>query len=224
MNTGRSVVIVAGGTGSRMHSALPKQFLMLAGKPLLMHTISAFEKIAAELIIVMHRDYISHWEALCRQFNFETGHKIVKGATSRGESVFNGLKEISENGFVAIHDAARPLLTSALASRLFTEAEEFGNAVPVVPVRDSIRQVNEAGNFSVNREDYVMVQTPQVFMLQEILECFKSENDHSYSDEASLYESKGGIIHLSAGEPENIKITINSDILLAESLIAARTT
>lgn len=224
MDTGRSVVIVAGGTGSRMHSALPKQFLMLAGKPLLMHTISAFEKIALELIIVMHGDYISHWEALCRQFNFEAGHKIVKGGSSRGESVYNGLKEISGNGLVAIHDAARPLLTSALVSRLFREAEEFGNAVPVVPVRDSIRQVNEAGNFSVNREDYVMVQTPQVFKVQEILECFKSENDHSYTDEASLYESKGGIIHLSAGEPENIKITINSDILLAESLIASRTT
>jgi len=219
----RYVIIVAGGQGIRMNGSLPKQFLSLNGIPVLMHTISAFNQPDLEVILVINKDYIQYWESLCKQYNFKNEHLIVSGGETRAESVKNGLDLIKNEGLVAIHDAVRPFVSAQLIERLFSEAEKHDSAIPVINVKDTLRELNEnGGNSTVSRDLYKAVQTPQVFRLSKLKNSFKSEDYPSFTDEASLYESNGNTVFLVEGEEENFKITVPFDLVIAEMLLQSK--
>ena len=169
----RYVIIVAGGQGIRMNGSLPKQFLSLNGIPVLMHTISAFHYPDIDVILVMNKDYISYWEDLCKQYSFNLNHRIVKGGKTRAESVKNGLDLIVEEGVVAVHDAVRPFVSPELIDRLFSNAETHKSAIPVIDVKDTLREITKDGeSITVPRIKYRAVQTPQLFTVSSLKKAF----------------------------------------------------
>ena len=215
----RYAIIVAGGTGSRMNSELPKQFLMLNGKPLLMHSIEAFAHCNCEIIVVMHKDYIDYWKQTVIEHQFNIQHIVAEGGTLRCESVQNGLNNISDEGLVAIHDAARPIITPALIEKLFDEAQQKGNAVPFLRIAESMRQIFPDNNKPVNRSEFVTIQTPQCFQTNIIQNAYSAITDRSFTDDATLAENFGVKINLVEGDRNNFKITTADDLKLAEALI-----
>jgi 2-C-methyl-D-erythritol 4-phosphate cytidylyltransferase len=216
----RFAIIVAGGTGSRMNAELPKQFLMLAGKPVLMHSIEKFKACGAEVIVVLHPDYMEQWKQLCNDFNFKTAHQITNGGATRSESVANGLQLATDaNAVVAIHDAARPMVTTTLINTLFEQAAIHGNAIPVLKIAESLRKISANGNETANRDEFVMIQTPQCFLLDKLLAAYSQQQGQSFTDDASLFESCGYQIHLVEGERNNFKITVADDLAIAEALL-----
>lgn len=220
----RYAIIVAGGKGSRFGSDTPKQFLPLAGKPVLMHTI---EKFAAyhdtHIIVVLPAQFIDWWSDLCRDYDFTINHRVVTGGDSRYASVKNALDTItaSDLDLVAIHDGVRPLASRQLISHAFAEAEKYGSAIPAVAVTDSIRRLTNDERISValSRDTLRAVQTPQTFNLAEIKKAYSKGFSPTYTDDASVYEDNGGTIHLIDGEVNNIKITHPNDLAIAELLM-----
>lgn len=218
-------VIVAGGTGSRMKSSIPKQFLLLQGKPVLMHTLSVFFQWDSEieLVLVLPQDHIDSWNSLVEHHDFRLRHRIVAGGETRTLSVFNGLKECKSEGLVAIHDGARPLVTAQVIERTFAAAGETGSGVAAVPVKDSIRYVEGDSSYSKDRSHYYLVQTPQTFQLDIIKSAFdKTEPTDTFTDDASVYEYYGGQVKLVEGDYDNLKITTPGDLALAEAILAHR--
>lgn len=217
----RYVIIVAGGSGSRMQNDLPKQFLLLDKKPVLMHTMEAFANasVGAELILVLNVDYHTYWEELAKKYSFNIPHKLVKGGTTRFHSVKNGLKEVGKNALIAIHDAVRPIITKEIINQAFEQAESLGNAVVAVKAKDSIRRQVGTRTESVKREGCYLVQTPQVFHSDLLMKAFNQEYRNEFTDDASVVESLGEMIHLLEGNYNNIKITFPEDIIIAEALI-----
>ena len=165
---------------------------------------------------------LSSTKQLCDQFNFKIPHQIVDGGNTRAASVLNGLHIIVPDSLVAVHDAVRPLVSSLLIEKLFITAAEFGNAIPCVNVRESLRELNSDSNFAVDRTKFRTVQTPQCFKTSELLEAFQHSDYPSFTDEASLYEQTGKKIHLIEGEYSNIKITFPEDLLFASFYIRNR--
>lgn len=218
----RFAVIVAGGTGQRFGSPVPKQFLLLSGKPVLMHSIEKFSSLCKDVVVVLPLEYFSHWKKICSQFNFEIPHLIVSGGPSRSISVMNGLDKIGEDGLVAVHDAARPLVSKLLIEKVFLNAEKSGNAVPCIRVNDSIRILNADENKAMNRDDFRLVQTPQCFSLGELKKAFSKFSGEEFTDEASMMERFGLKINLIDGELFNIKITGKSDLAHAEILFSQK--
>jgi 2-C-methyl-D-erythritol 4-phosphate cytidylyltransferase len=217
-------LIVAGGTGTRMGADLPKQFLSLAGEPVLAHTLRRFNGLVERLVLVIHPDWISYWENLRINLKGIPEHEIVAGGESRTASVRNGLNALlNTEGLVAVHDAARPLISPDLIRHLFDEALHRGNAIPAIPSRDSLRELTEAGSRAVPRERYMAVQTPQVFGSKSLRSAFEEQSGREFSDEAGLMEVSGHIIHLVNGAESNLKITVASDLALAEALLAGLT-
>src|SRR4051812_49035694 len=162
----RFAIIVAGGSGSRISSEKPKQFLLLDGKPILIRTIERFYSAdsSIELILVLPEKEIPEWKSLCNQYHFEIPHQIVVGGETRFHSVKNGLGAINGKGIVAVHDGVRPFVTEALINKCFDEAEKSGNAVPCIPVAESIRKVIDNDTSEVaDRSSIVIIQTPQCF-------------------------------------------------------------
>ena len=214
-------IIVAGGSGKRFGSSTPKQFLPLKGLPVLMRTLEAFHayKSSIKLIVTLPAEYIEMWQLLCREFKFNIEHHIVTGGETRFHSVLNGLNCISSDGIVAIHDAVRPLVSNETLQRCFETATRVGNAVPIVTSADSIRELNGDASSPVNRDNYVMVQTPQVFKTNLLKEAYKQEYIHEFTDDASVIERMGTKIILVEGNRENIKITTQTDMIIAEALI-----
>jgi len=163
------VIIAAGGSGNRMNTTTPKQFLLLAGKPILMYAINAFHQCDAtiKVIVVLPENHISEWEQLCEQYKFTINHAIAEGGETRFHSVKNGLATADyandEGGLIAIHDGVRPLLSSQLINKVFETAERSGSAIPAIPVDESIRNVKDDQNKAVDRKDYRIIQTPQCF-------------------------------------------------------------
>lgn len=220
MGLKRYAVIVAGGTGSRMNADLPKQFLILAGKPVLMHSIEKFHTCNAEVIVVLHADYSEQWKQLCLDFKFNVEHQVTNGGTTRSQSVANGLQLATDkNVVVAIHDAARPMVSTTLINSLFEQAESKSNAIPVLKIAESIRRITATGNEIANRDEYVMIQTPQCFLLDKLLVAYTQQQGKSFTDDASLFESCGHKINLMEGERNNFKITVAEDLAIAEALI-----
>lgn len=213
----RFAVIVAGGTGQRFGSTTPKQFLLLNGKPLLMHSIEKFSAFCKKVIVVLPQSFIHDWETICLQFNFTFPHYLTTGGVTRSKSVINGLNKIEEDGLVAVHDAARPLVSKQLIEKIFSVAGEMGNAVPCIPLTDSIRQVNGAQNNAVSRDDYRLIQTPQCFSVSALKSAFQKFYSMELTDEASLMEKAGETIHLVEGEYQNFKITSKADLAHAET-------
>jgi 2-C-methyl-D-erythritol 4-phosphate cytidylyltransferase len=215
-------IIVAGGSGSRMQATIPKQFLLLNGLPVLMHTIQAFydAKSQPQIILVLPADAISYWDELCKQYNFETPHKVVNGGKTRFHSVKNGLDTIGDtDAVVAIHDAVRPLTSIQIIDNSFTQAAQHGNAVVAVKSRDSIRQVKSEVSASLIRDEIYLVQTPQTFQLAQLKKAYEQAYDTRFTDDASVVEETGIAIRLIQGDYRNIKITFPEDIAIAELLL-----
>jgi 2-C-methyl-D-erythritol 4-phosphate cytidylyltransferase len=213
-------LIVAGGTGTRMGTEIPKQFLELAGKPLLMHTIERFYTFdnSIKIITVLPENQFDHWKELQIKYSFSIYHTLVKGGTSRFMSVRNGLKEVDDNGLVAVHDGVRPLVNIDTIKRCFADAEKFGNAIPVISPSDSLRMITEQGNMPVNRQYIRIIQTPQVFDAKIIKKAYLQDYSPDFTDDATLIEKTGESIHLVEGNRENIKITSPEDLIIAEAL------
>lgn len=214
-------IIVAGGSGSRMQSEIAKQFMLLDGKPILMHTLEAFANTAQkpELLLVLNIHQHQYWEELCKTHSFNIKHLVVRGGAQRFHSVKNGLKAIKGKGIVAIHDAVRPLVSAALISRSFLAATANGNAVAGIKATDSVRSINMEGKTeALNREQLLMIQTPQTFTTEILRKAYQQPFRNEFTDDASVVEYSGYEIHVIEGERENIKITYPEDLEIASIL------
>lgn len=216
------VVIVAGGSGKRMGMDTPKQFLELAGRPVLMHTIERFREFSSsiEIITVLPENQLRFWADLQKKYSFDVPHTLVKGGSKRFMSVRNGLGFVNSPGLVAIHDGVRPLVRLETIKRCFETAGIYGNAVPVISPADSLRIDTEKGNNPINRMQVKQVQTPQVFDVEKIKNAYKQNFDPSFTDDATVLEKTGEKIHLVEGNRENIKITNPEDLFIAQTLLS----
>lgn len=214
-------IIVAGGAGTRMGTEVPKQFIEIKGKPVLMHSMNRFFDFDAniKLIIVLPENQIAFWKKLCIVHDFIVPHQIVKGGTERFYSVKNGLDLVEENALVAIHDAVRPLVSKQTINAAFESAMQYGSGIPTVPMNDSIRQFEGENNFAVNRGNYKIIQTPQCFESSAILAAFNQTYRSEFTDDATVLEAAGGSVHLTLGNVENIKITTPHDLIIASTLL-----
>ncbi len=214
-------LIVAGGKGKRMNRNLPKQFEILNGKPVLMHTFHAFYGYDPDInfILVLPENQFDYWEGICREHEFGLKHELVAGGETRFHSVKNGLAHVPVNSVVFIHDGVRPLVSATTIENCYNTALINGNALPVVPVTESLRKVENEQNFSADRSKYFLVQTPQTFLSEKIKNAYARPFSDKFTDDASVLESTGGKISLVDGNRENIKITYPQDLIIAEALL-----
>jgi len=214
-------IIVAGGTGTRMKGDVPKQFMLLNGKPIIQFSMEAFYAFdpLIQIIIVVHPDFMSYWEKLCFEHKISIPHKVVEGGKTRFDSVKNGLKLIDDDGLVAIHDAARPLINTGFIEYLFTEAETYGSAIPGLTLTDTIRSIDGDTSHHLDRTFLRAIQTPQLFKISELKRAYEQPFQPLFTDDASVMQAAGFPIHLSEGRPGNIKITHSQDIAVAEGLL-----
>lgn len=221
MNKERYAIIVAGGRGLRMGGELPKQFLPLSGKPVLMRTLELFEGEVSRIILVLPEDHIPFWQDLRERYHFTLPHTVALGGETRFHSVRSGLSHLPQEGLVAVHDGVRPLASRALIRRSFEEAERSGAALPTCPVTDSLRlRQDEGKSEAVDRSRYVAVQTPQTFDLGRLQQAYEQAYSPLFTDDASVYEAASlGSITLIDSEETNIKLTTPRDLLLAELLL-----
>lgn len=215
------VIVVAGGSGSRMNSMVPKQFIKVNGKPLLMHTLEVFQRYdeSCRFIVVLPASEIDTWRKLCEEFSFQVNHNVVAGGKTRFHSVKNGLSRIQEEGIVFIHDGVRPLVSNQTIENCYQTALEKGNALPVFASPESIREVKGEQSRAVDRQFYFLVQTPQTFRISLIKEAYQQRYLKKFTDDASVLESTGIKINLVEGNRENIKITWPADIRIAAALL-----
>jgi 2-C-methyl-D-erythritol 4-phosphate cytidylyltransferase len=211
-------IIVGAGFGSRMQSEVPKQFMLLNGKPILMHTIEAFHysDFKPEIIVVLNVDFHTYWEQLCEKYNFSIPHTLIKGGLQRFHSVKNGIKAIRGKSVIAIHDAVRPLASNELICCSFREAEQTGNAVVAIKSKESVRQQKGNSSLSLNRDEIYLIQTPQTFQFEILNKAYKQEYRNEFTDDASVVERTGITLNLIEGESKNLKITFPEDLTLAE--------
>lgn len=215
-------VIVAGGSGTRMNSEIPKQFLLLNGKPVIMHTIPAFSASIEkpEIIVVLNRQQFSYWEELCALHQFNVPHQLVAGGETRFHSVKNAIDKIDGPAVIAVHDAVRPLISTAIISNAYQQALNIGNAVVAVPSKDSVRWQKANGETqNLNRNEVFLVQTPQTFQCGQLKKAYEQQYSEEFTDDASVVERSGVKIHLLAGNPDNFKITFPADLKIAEMLL-----
>lgn len=214
-------VIVAGGSGSRMKSEIPKQFMDLLGMPILMHTIEVFYRFDEEssIILVLPDSQKHFWAELCKKHLFSVPHLIVSGGKTRFESVKNGLSKIDDEGIVFIHDGVRPLVSLQTIEKCYQMAQKNGNAIPVLHITESLRKQKDNQSVSVDRTLYLSVQTPQTFRSEQILKAYEQDFDVSYTDDASVAEKAGFPIFMVEGNRENIKITTPEDLIIAEAFM-----
>ena len=210
-------LIVAGGKGIRMNSAIPKQFLKLKNLPILMHTLNNFQDFN-DVFLVLPESQFNYWKKLCKIHDFQVKHTLIAGGANRFESVKNGLKKINAGEIVAIHDGVRPYISKKLITALISEVKNNYGAIPVLPIKESLRKITKKYNVTVNREKIYLVQTPQCFKLQEIKKAYRQNFLKKFTDDASVYEKYGGRIKTINGEEKNIKITSKTDLIIAESL------
>lgn len=216
-----TVIIVAGGSGSRMQSALPKQFILLAGEPILMHTIRQFYYYnpAIETVVVLPEKEISYWKDQCEKLQFKIPHNVVSGGATRFQSVKNGLAAAEGNGVIAVHDGVRPFVPQNVIAEAFKTAREKGNAVVSVALKDSIRKVSGEENKAADRSQFRLIQTPQCFKAELLKKAYELPEETTFTDDASVVEKLGEKIILTEGSYENIKITTPEDLLWAEVLL-----
>lgn len=216
-------IIVAGGSGSRMKSDIPKQFIEVRGIPILLHTLKRFKEADAsiELVLVLPETQFEYWQLLLNKHEAlakEVPHTLVKGGNSRFQSGKNGLAAIGNDGLVAIHDGVRPFVSTTIILESFEVAQQKGTAVVSVPSKDSVRLIDETSNTAVDRSTVRLIQTPQTFLVSVIKKAFETEELSTFTDDASVAEAAGFTIHLIEGSYENIKITTPEDLLWAEIL------
>ncbi|MEO6671231.1 MAG: 2-C-methyl-D-erythritol 4-phosphate cytidylyltransferase [Ferruginibacter sp.] len=214
-------IIVAGGTGSRMNNILPKQFLLIKGKPVLYYTISAFLNAYDDcnIILVLPEDHVAAGQEIIDAFFDYNRIQITVGGRTRFHSVQNGLQLVNEESIVFVHDAVRCLLSKALIHRCYDAVVEFGSAVPVIASNDSLRILTADGNEALDRNIVKLVQTPQAFYSKILLPAFNIDYKDRFTDEATVVEAFGLKIYLVEGEDTNIKITRPLDLEFAEKLL-----
>lgn len=214
-------IIVAGGSGNRMQTETPKQFLLLKNLPVLMHTIKAFAQSDTQpkILLVLNKDQQAYWTRLCEEFNFHVPHQVIDGGTERFHSVKNAIHAIEEESYVAIHDAVRPLVSKSLIDSCFNEAELQGNVIAAVQSSDSVRLLRDDKTTALKRDEIYLVQTPQTFSHSILKEAYNQAFNTHFTDDASVVESIGYEINIIEGERGNIKITYPIDLELAELLL-----
>jgi 2-C-methyl-D-erythritol 4-phosphate cytidylyltransferase len=215
------VIIVAGGRGLRMGSELPKQFLLLGGKPVLMHTIEAFYHYDTDIqiVLVLPRDHQDYWKSLCSSYHFEIPHQIADGGETRFHSVRNGLQLIGDTGLVGVHDGVRPFVSKEVIERCYLEAEQKQAVIPVVEVVETVRHLQGDESSTVPRNEYRLVQTPQVFSVPLLKKAYLQPYSPSFTDDASVVESFGEKVFLTEGNRENIKITTPFDLIIGKAWV-----
>ncbi len=215
----RYAIIVAGGSGQRLGAGIPKQFLLLEQKPVLIHTIEAFYRFdeAITILLVLPENYLSQWQELVEKYKLTNSPLVVTGGKERFFSVKNALNMIADDkGIVVVHDGVRPLVPVSLIESVFEAAKTHKAVVPVLPLTSSIREkLSNGTSRQANRNRFVIVQTPQGFHLNELKKAYRQPFAETFTDDASVVEQSGVAIHLIQGEPENVKITTPSDLLLA---------
>lgn len=204
-----------------MNTDIPKQFLLLNEDPVLMRTVRAFYNYNPEIkiIIILPSDHIKYWQTLCRKHRFTIPHDIVSGGKNRHYSVKNAIEKVERRSVVAVHDGVRPLVSQALIQTCFDTAAILGNAVPAIEISESIRQVEGKRNIKADRSSFRLVQTPQVFRSDILIDAFRQKYTPDFTDEATLVEAAGHNIHLVKGQPENIKITTALDLAFAAAYL-----
>ncbi len=219
------VVIVAGGVGKRMGGEIPKQFIEVLGLPVVFHTINQFYQYdsSIEIIVSLQESYFDFWDELCERYQMKWSYTKIAAGKERFFTVKNALDFLSEkSGFVAIHDAVRPVVGIETIERCFRSALQNNSGVPVVPLTESLRKVIKNTSAAVKREDYVVVQTPQCFELKVLCEAYNQSYQDYFTDDASVFEANGGVVFTVNGNVENLKITSPMDLVFVELLLKQR--
>jgi 2-C-methyl-D-erythritol 4-phosphate cytidylyltransferase len=216
----KTIIIVAGGQGMRFQSEKPKQFLYLRDRPITMHTIDRFYEYdrSMQIILGIPEEFFTYWESICEQFHFDVPITLTPGGRTRYHTVKNALPEVSKGNLVGIHDAVRPLVYRQTIDRCYAEAEISGAAIPCIGIHSTIREITEEGSRWLDREKLRAVQTPQVFQYDLLIKAYQQEYSASFTDDASVVESTGHPVRLVDGNPENIKITTQEDLVFAEAV------
>lgn len=224
MNNKEYALIVAGGKGTRIKTKLPKQFLELKGKPILLHTLEAFCRYSEhiKIVLVLPYDDFETWEGICKKFHFNKPITLQKGGDTRFQSVKNGLSKIEGPGLVAIHDGVRPLVSEDIIGASFRLAAVHQSAVAAVRLKDSIRMTDQDNTQAVDRSRFRLIQTPQTFDIDLIKQAYLIKEDASLTDDASVAEKSGLVISLFEGSYENIKVTTAEDLIIAEALLTSK--
>ncbi|MBQ3780168.1 MAG: 2-C-methyl-D-erythritol 4-phosphate cytidylyltransferase [Bacteroidaceae bacterium] len=211
-----AVVIVAGGKGLRMGADIPKQFLCVGGRPILIRTLERFREYDAglQIVLVLPHEQQAYWADLCRQYGFSIDYTLADGGPTRFHSVLNGLQKVAPDAaLIAVHDGVRPYVSTEVIGRCFDEAARSGAVVPVVDEVETLRHLDSDGtSHTVPRSEYVRVQTPQVFEAQLLRRAYAQPFSERFTDDASVVESTGHAVALVAGNVENIKITTPNDL------------
>lgn len=207
-------IIAAGGIGTRFGTEMPKQFFEIDNKPIIIQTMLAFKKANPDIqiIVSLHAKSVKFWKDNISTRNDCPKHILVSGGETRFHSIKNALQVCPDEGIVLIHDAVRPFISTNLIYRIIDTCHEKGNAIPYIAINDSLRQISSDGNVSVDRKNYVRIQTPQGFQLSIIKKAYQQEYSETFTDDASVIETIGEKIHLVEGEEKNIKITLKEDI------------
>ena len=217
----KHVIIVAGGKGLRMGGDIPKQFLPICGKPVLMRTIEAFYAFDNQIhvVLVLPVSQQPYWNELCKTYEFSLHHDIADGGETRFHSVLNGLALIEDDGLVGVHDGVRPFVSQEVIARCYAEAEQKKAVIPVIGVVETVRYLTDDGSETVPRDQYKLVQTPQVFDVALLKKAYRQDYADVFTDDASVVEALGEKVYLVEGNRENIKLTTPFDLKLAEMLI-----
>ena len=216
----KHIIIVDGGKGLRMGGDIPKQFLPVCGKPVLMRTLEAFHAYnsSIHMILVLPVSQQEYWKELCAEYHFTLSHDIADGGETRFHSVMNGLALVEGDGLVGVHDGVRPFVSQEVIARCYEEASLKKAVIPVIGVVETVRQLTDEGSLTVPRDQYKLVQTPQVFDAALLRKAYQQTYTDMFTDDASVVEALGEKVHLVEGNRENIKLTTPFDLLLAEML------
>lgn len=221
MGSPSHIIVVAGGSGKRMNSAVPKQFLTLSGTPVIAVT---FNRLSSAIpgsrftVVIAERD-MNYWAECSKFIPFHSSINIAFGGPERFHSVKSGLSFVLNEETVAVHDAVRPLFATEVIRQGFLVAGKSGSAIPVIPLSESIREINGALSKAADRNRYRLCQTPQFFQAALLLDAYRQSYLQSFTDDASVVEAAGHAIRLIDGNPENIKITTSSDLRFAEAML-----
>lgn len=218
----KAVIIVAGGSGIRMGGKLPKQYLELLGKPLIVHALEKFLLFdpGMEVVVVMAPSHREHWETIRSNYKLDPAIIVAQGGESRYDSVKSGLQRVEAGMLVGIHDAVRPLVSQGTLGRTYSAAAKWGSGIPVIAMDDSVRMIDASeGSSGMDRALLRRVQTPQVFQSEQIKQAYDQFTNPKFTDDATVYESLFGHVKLVEGNRENIKITTPADLKLAAALI-----
>ncbi len=215
-------IIVAGGTGIRMGGKIPKQFIEINNKPVIIYSFEAFYHYdkSIRFILALHPDYFSLWEKIIRKYPDFTDHEVVKGGKTRFHSVRNAVRIIRVESLIAVHDAVRPLVNNETIARCFETAEVKGCAVPCMEISESLRELTYSGSRPIDRNNIRTIQTPQVFRSDILIKAYRQKYSSKYSDDSTVVENAGYKITLTEGNRHNIKITTKEDMVLAETFLA----